>query len=227
MPRLPGTPISPRQTQPRLTLDMGKLREFGGLKLAWKEGEFASDYLLQLSDDGAHWRDVRTVVGGNGGTDYLALPESEARYLRLSVASGPGKSFGLAEAAVQPLEFAATPNDFIKSVASESPRGWYPRGFTGEQPYWTIVGLDGGTEQALIGEDGAVEVAKGGFSIEPFVVGRRQARHLGRRGNLAVVAGRLPADSQRELEAWGFRPAGDRIRAGHAAAFAVGRRVIA
>ena len=158
------------QTQPRLTLDMGKLREFGGLKLAWKEGESASDYLLQFSDDGAHWRDVRTVVGGNGGTDYLALPESEARYLRLNVASGPGKSFGLAEVAVQPLEFAATPNDFIRSVASASPRGWYPRGFTGEQPYWTIVGLDGGTEQALVGEDGAVEVAKGGFSIEPFVV---------------------------------------------------------
>ena len=158
------------ETQPRLTLDMGKLREFGGLKLTWKEGESASDYLLQLSDDGARWRDVRTVVGGNGGADYLALPESEARYLRLNVASGRGKSFGLAEAAVQPLEFAATPNDFMKSVASESPRGWYPRGFTGEQPYWTIVGLDGGTEQGLIGEDGAVEVARGGFSIEPFVI---------------------------------------------------------
>ncbi len=158
------------QAQPRLTLDLGKPREFGGLKLVWKEDEFASDYLLQLSDDGVRWRDARTVVGGNGGTDYLALPESEARYLRLSVGSGPGKSFGLAEATVQPLEFAATPNDFIKSVAGESPRGWYPRGFTGEQPYWTIVGLDGGTEQALIGEDGAVEVAKGGFRIEPFVI---------------------------------------------------------
>ncbi|MEO8365549.1 MAG: discoidin domain-containing protein [Pseudoxanthomonas sp.] len=158
------------ETQPRLTLDMGKLREFGGLKLVWKQGEYASDYLLQLSDDGTRWRDARTVVRGNGGTDYLALPESEARYLRLSMASGPGKSFGLAEAAVQPLEFAATANDFIKAVARESPRGWYPRGFIGEQPYWTIVGLDGGTQQALMGEDGAVEVAKGGFSIEPFVV---------------------------------------------------------
>ena len=31
-------------------------------------------------------------------------------------------------------------------------------------------GVDGGREQGLIGEDGAIEVAKGGFSIEPFVV---------------------------------------------------------
>jgi len=155
---------------PQLTLDLGKLREFGGLVLRWKPREYASDYLLQLSDDGERWRDARIVLGGNGGTDYLALPESEARYLRLLISDGPQSSFGLSEAQVQPLEFAATPNDFIRSVAKDSPRGWYPRGFIGEQPYWTIVGIDGGQEQGLIGEDGAIEVAQGGFSIEPFVV---------------------------------------------------------
>lgn len=157
-------------TQPLLTLDLGKQREFGGLKLVWKQGEFASDYLLQLSDDGTRWRDVRTVVGGDGGSDYLALPESEARYLRLSMAAGPGESFGLAEAIVEPLEFAATPNDFIESVAGDSPRGWFPRGFVGEQPYWTIVGIDGGHEQGLIGEDGAIELGKGAPSIAPMVL---------------------------------------------------------
>ena len=76
----------------------------------------------------------------------------------------------LASVEMQPLAFSATPNDFLKAVASRAPRGSYPRGFSGEQPYWTIVGIDGGREQGLIGEDGAVEVAKGGFSIEPFVV---------------------------------------------------------
>lgn len=155
---------------PQLTLDLGKIREFGGLKLVWKPEEYASSYLVQLSDDGNRWRDLRTVVAGNGGTDYLALPESEGRYLRLRIGGGPGKTFGLASAEVQPLGFAATPNDFIRSVAKESPRGWFPRGFINEQPYWTLVGLDGGTQQGLIGEDGAVEVAKGGFSLEPFVV---------------------------------------------------------
>src|SRR5690606_7603895 len=49
-------------------------------------------------------------------------------------------------------------------------KGLYPRGFSGEQPYWTILGLDGGRQQGLIGEDGAIEVARGGFSIEPFVL---------------------------------------------------------
>lgn len=155
---------------PQLTLDLGKLREFGGLVLKWNPREYAADYLVQLSDDGRTWRDVRTMIGGDGGTDYLALPESEARYVRLLVSDGPQASFGLSEAQVQPLEFAATANDFVRSVARDAPRGWYPRGFIGEQPYWTILGIDGGREQGLIGEDGAIEVAQGGFSIEPFVI---------------------------------------------------------
>lgn len=157
-------------SEPQLTLDLGRLREFGGLKLVWKQDEYASDYLLQLSDDGQQWRDVRSVVDGNGGADWIALPESEARYVRVLPVQGPHASFGLAELQVLPLAFSATPNDVVRSVASNSPRGWFPRGFSGQQPYWTIIGLDGGTEQGLIGEDGAVEVGRGGFSVEPFVV---------------------------------------------------------
>jgi hypothetical protein len=157
------------EADPQITLDLGKPREFGGLVVRWKQGQHASDYLVQLSDDGVRWRDVRTVVDGNGGDDYLALPESEARYVRLLGGDGPGRAFALAELEVKPLAFASHPNDFIKAMAAGSPKGWFPRGFSGEQPYWTIVGLDGGREQGLIGEDGAVEIAKGGISIEPFV----------------------------------------------------------
>ncbi|MEL1266218.1 discoidin domain-containing protein [Pseudoxanthomonas putridarboris] len=154
---------------PQLTLDLGRVREFGGLILRWKPEQHASDYLVQLSDDGQRWRDARTVVGGNGGNDYLALPESEARYVRLHVGDGPASSFALAELQVQPLSFSTHPNDLVKAMAAESPRGRFPRGFIGEQPYWTIVGIDGGHEQGLIGEDGAIELGKGAPSVEPFV----------------------------------------------------------
>src|SRR3546814_14038716 len=103
-------------------------------------------------------------------SDLIALPESEARYVGVVVQGGPGQSRRLREASVEPLAFAATPNDFIRSVAGQSPHGLFPRGFSGEQPYWTIVGVDAGRDQGLIGEDGAVEVSRGGFRIEPFVV---------------------------------------------------------
>ncbi|MEB1529991.1 discoidin domain-containing protein [Xanthomonas sp. WHRI 7945] len=151
-------------------LDLGKVREFGGAKLQWAPGVYASRYRLQGSADGRSWRELRNVTAGNGGTDWLPMPETEARYVRIDLEDGPSFRYGIADIALQPLAFAATPNDFVKSVAADSTRGWFPRGFSGEQPYWTIVGLDGGREQGLVGEDGAIEVGKGGFSIEPFLL---------------------------------------------------------
>ena len=61
-------------------------------------------------------------------------------------------------------------NDAIAALAKASPRGAFPRAFVGEQPYWTLAGSDGGKIAALISEDGAIEPAKGSFSIEPTVV---------------------------------------------------------
>lgn len=60
-------------------------------------------------------------------------------------------------------------NDLITARAKESKRGLYPRAFVGEQPYWTLAGSDGGKVTALMSEDGAIEPAKGSFSIEPFI----------------------------------------------------------
>ncbi|MGJ4729308.1 discoidin domain-containing protein [Luteimonas sp. SDU101] len=154
----------------RLVLDLGRAREFGGLRLRWESGLHASRYRISLSDDGAAWRDVRQVEQGGGGDDWIALPESEARYIAFDFIDGPGARFVLGEVGVQPLSFAASPNDFVVAIAAQSRKGLFPRGFRGEQPYWTILGLDGGTQQGLIGEDGAIEVARGGFSIEPFVL---------------------------------------------------------
>jgi hypothetical protein len=66
-----------------------------------------------------------------------------------------------------------TPNAVFEQRAKAVRRGLYPRGFSGEQSYWTIVGMDGGSrDSALISEDGAVEITRGGFSIEPFLLDR-------------------------------------------------------
>ncbi|HSD17149.1 MAG TPA: discoidin domain-containing protein [Thermomonas sp.] len=165
-----GSPLTGRlqRTQAGDVFDLGKPREIGGAILHWGEGARAGDYTIALSDDGKAWRSVREVQASDGGEDFIALPDEDTRYLRVTPASLGGPA--LVSVEMQPLAFSETPNDFIKAVASRAPRGTYPRGFSGEQPYWTIVGIDGGREQGLFGEDGAIELAKGGFSIEPFVV---------------------------------------------------------
>ncbi|HWT83691.1 MAG TPA: discoidin domain-containing protein, partial [Candidatus Methylomirabilis sp.] len=49
----------PQQT---LVVDFGRPREFGGLVLHWLPHLYASQYTVDFSDDGEHWRTVRRVV---------------------------------------------------------------------------------------------------------------------------------------------------------------------
>ncbi|MBX9575280.1 MAG: discoidin domain-containing protein [Caulobacteraceae bacterium] len=152
-----------------LTLDLGYEREFGGVTLRWTDDGWAGRYRLEVSNDGADWDTIASVDHGNAGVDWLRTPEASGRYLRLSLLDG-AESYGLREIEIEPLSFGETPTKFVMAVAEESLRGLYPRGFVGEQPYWTLVGVDGGGESGLMSEDGAIELRRGGPSIEPFVV---------------------------------------------------------
>ena len=151
-----------------LTLDLGYEREFGGLVLHWKSPNWARHFEIDFSNDARKWRNVRSVTVGNGGVDPLYLPDSEARYVRISMLGEPGP-YELSEVEVRDLAFGDSANAFFSTLAKSAPRGWYPRGFYDEQTYWTVVGVDGGHETGLFSEDGALEVSRGGFSIAPIV----------------------------------------------------------
>lgn len=153
-----------------MRLDLGVERVFSGLTLHWLPGQHASAYEVAVADEDGRWRTLRRVRAGNGGRDALPLGDTQARWLRLRLRDGPGPRYGLARLRIEDLEWAADDNAFFRSIAAAAPRGRYPRGFVGEQSYWTVVGVDGGPEPALLSEDGAVEPARGGFSLEPFVL---------------------------------------------------------
>lgn len=121
---------SPRASADGLSLDFLESREYGGLVIDWGKAH-ASRYEVQISDDGAEWKTVRTVEGSDGGKDWLFLPETESRHLRLRLLEGTGKP----AIDVKPLEWAPTPDAFFAEIAKASPRGSYPRWLTGEQSY--------------------------------------------------------------------------------------------
>jgi hypothetical protein len=162
-------------------LDFLESREYGGLVIDWEPGADADRYIVEISEDGKTWAVLRRVEGGNGGRDYLYVPETESRYLRVRKPEGLPSAgdaprgvstlgeIGLRNIDVKPLDWAPTINAFFERIAQDAPRGSYPRAFSGEQAYWTVVGVDGDAEEALLGEDGALEVGQGAFSIEPFL----------------------------------------------------------
>ena len=182
-----GTP--PR---PWLIVDLGMDREFGGLAIDWTPAAHASSYDVESTLDHQHWSVVRRVRDGDGGRDWLYLPESEARALRIrSLRPGP---VAIREVRVLPLEAASSRTAFFEVIAQGSPRGRYPRAFTGEQAFWAVVGADRADDEALLGEDGALETGAGEFSIEPFLYadGRLVTWADARTTEQQLERGRLP-----------------------------------
>ena len=177
-PPVPAPSASSRNAPPPVTLppnarqavvvDFLKNREFGGLRVDWESGHHASDYSVDFSPDGKAWTTRYRVTGGNGGSDFLFLPESDTRFMRLALEKGPSDAFGLREVKVEPLEWGASKNAFFAAVAKDAPAGSYPKYMSGVQSYWTVAGVDGDQAEVLVNEEGMVEARKGGFSIEPF-----------------------------------------------------------
>ncbi|HEY6353933.1 MAG TPA: discoidin domain-containing protein, partial [Burkholderiaceae bacterium] len=174
-PRPPATvSASPRHWQ----VDLGERREINGLFLRWAasarghgidERAPARDFDVQLSDDAQHWRTVRRVRGASRDLQALWLPpELEARQVRLAFQAATAAPL---DVQVMDPEQWPTRNAALATLAKALPRGRAPRGFVGEQSYWTLVGVDGGgAHAAVISEDGALEPRKRGPSLEPFII---------------------------------------------------------
>jgi len=139
------------------TIDFTEKREFGGLIV---ESD-AHDYNVQISNDAENWQTLYSVKGATSARQFLYMPETEASHIRVVP---PARRVIL-----EPVTWSASRNDFFANVARDSPPGDYPRYFRGEQSYWTVVGVDGDSSEALFNTDGAVEPEKGGYSIEPFL----------------------------------------------------------
>jgi len=148
-----------------LSIDLGCEREIGALILEWVPDMHASAYSVEFSDDGRQWRTVSTLRTGNGGRDSLHLPEEQARYLRISVSD----RCALDSLQILPASAGVDANAFFQTLARLEPRGHYPRMFVPEQCYWTILGIPDDTNEFLMSESGAVEIAPRYAALEPFL----------------------------------------------------------
>ena len=163
------TSWEPANPRAMVTVDFLRTREYGGATLIWSRDRGAPAFVARISDDARSWREVARRSAGSRERDYLYLPDTESRYFRLELlGAGGATGTGMRELRIEPLEWSASRNAFFTAVAADAEPGAYPRYFRGERADWTVVGVDGAMEEALINEDGAVEAGSAGFSAEPF-----------------------------------------------------------
>jgi len=185
------TPNSPAEVD-TLDIDFQKRREFGGVVIDWEPGRRSMSYSLKTSKDGQTWDDAFTVnrnlasstptTAGRSprGTtpplvpqlrDYLQIPDGgDGRFLKIVLTRPEGQQgLGIREIGIKPIDWAPSENDLYFAMARDAPRGSYPRYLSNEQSYWTVIGVDRDSAEALINEEGQIEVGRGKFSIEPFL----------------------------------------------------------
>ncbi|MDR3612770.1 MAG: discoidin domain-containing protein [Candidatus Obscuribacterales bacterium] len=151
------------------TIDFGQSREFGGLVIDWG-ADYALDYSVQTKQSNGKWHTVDTVNSGKPGRQYHYLPETDSSAVRIKMKrSSQSHGYSIKHIEVMPLTFGATVNEFMRHVAADSPVGHNPRYMQRLQSFWTVVGVSGGTNEAIINEEGMVEIGRQTPSIEPFL----------------------------------------------------------
>ena len=160
---------APESVPQQIDLDLSRISEIGGFTIDWDNHHFARKYDVLSSFDGQQWERVYRISDGQGGREYIPLKELETKRIRLQLQESVSQGYGIRELTIQDMGFSETPEALYRVLARESRRGNYPRYLLNEQSYWTVVGVPTDRKEALLNEDGSVEVDKSSFSIEPFV----------------------------------------------------------
>ncbi len=151
-------------------VDFKARREFGGLQINWLKNSYAQRFDILLSNDAKNWEKVYSVQSNQSDASFIWLPEAEAKFLKINfIKSNATNGIGIREIKFLNIKESLTKNDFLIYSAKNSPVGNFPRYFLEQASYWTITGVNNDVKEAMINEDGMVEVDKALFSIEPMI----------------------------------------------------------
>jgi hypothetical protein len=153
-----------------IELDLQYENEFGAIQLTWDKSLNGLNYDILTSYDKKKYDKIYSVNNGTSGTVVHFTPEAQARYIKIQLKSNRSKlPFRLEEVFLISSDSLSRPNHLFEHISKNKPSGFYPRYFLKQQSYWTVVGVPSDPREALVDEDGAVEVDKQRFSLEPFI----------------------------------------------------------
>ena len=177
-----GTDWQPTDGRDRgavLSVDYGVPREFGVLALRWRAGAAASRYVIELSDDGERWRGApprragarrrRTCTGcpirkrASSGSPSTSRPTRSSRW--------PSSSCGR----------RSTPTPSSRSSRRKRRVVATRARMSGEQSYWTVLGVDGGRDRVAAQRGRRARAGAGRRCARALSRRRRQRAELGRR----------------------------------------------
>lgn len=80
---------SPQAAGQWVSIDLGTSRAFSTIMLDW-DAAFPKAYSIEISPNGSSWTPLCQTANGDGGIDYISVPGTQARYVRLSSSDSHG-----------------------------------------------------------------------------------------------------------------------------------------
>lgn len=143
--------------------------ELGGFIIEWDKINYAKNYKISLSNDLENWETVYSTRYNAGNRNYIRLTNTEAHYAKIIMENCNGEFFQIYDIKILNPEYSEDINRFFINISKDFPRGYFPRYFYEEKSYWNVIGVNSDSKEALISEDGLVEIDKSKFLIEPMI----------------------------------------------------------
>ena len=142
--------------------------EFSAVELDWSKTDASgtTEYEVSVIADTKDLQQLTTQQLHRPQSHLLYAAETEARLVRLTMLRGSAE---LASIRFEPVERIPHMNAYAQMLADRAPLGSYPEYYKRLTP-WTVLGLPDRDPEALMSVNGAVEPAKAGPSVEPFVL---------------------------------------------------------
>lgn len=166
--------LSVESDQEKLLIDFQGFREIGGFLIDWDKENFPIEFDIFISDGDEKWNKIYSVKNNSGQRSYIRLLNTEGKYILILLKKSSGKYFGIKELKILEPTYTENINQFFINLAKDFPKGFFPRYFYEEKSYWNIIGVKSDFKEALINEEGMIEVDKQRFSIEPMLMVDKQ-----------------------------------------------------
>ena len=156
-------------------------QELSALVLEWGEHP-VQDFQIDIKEGNGPWRCTDTIRGATAMRQYLLLPDCDISAVRLTMRKQAAinlplcapRQVSLRSVTFHDRSYAPCHNSLWKRIAKTFPRGYFPRYHQDEQSFWTVVGASGSRQEAIINEEGMLEVGRQTFSLEPFLFNDRR-----------------------------------------------------
>jgi hypothetical protein len=160
---------SPDKSAPQsIIIDLKEEKGLGGFQLFWGEN-YAKSYEILISQGKEDWRKVFETENSRGGIDFCYIDRSKARYIKIIAKESSQEGFSLREVLLKGPNEHLTAQRQYEVLAFESPEGFFPGWLYKKQVFWTVTGIQAGSEASIISSDGTIEPYEGSFTIMPHL----------------------------------------------------------